>query len=297
MKVIAMIADAIDFDWIALTSAPRVLAQGRWVNSGGPVVFGHFHLYVPDFDVQRKFWADGLGGKVSGSKAIPMEAMEFQNVLVDLMKRAAPPEGAKRSSVAHLALQVPNLRAALDRLKAAGYPIVTRSVLPAGNNVHDGIGVDSAQKRSVVFVRGPDEVMVELVENRDASAISLDHIHLETPDASAMQAWYVKTFGFKAGKRGSVDTAEFPGGRLLFSATTAPLAPTKGQVVDHLGFEITNLESFCAKLPTMGITLTSPYSKFKPPALPGVEVGAAFATDPWGTYLELNEGQEQLWIN
>jgi catechol 2,3-dioxygenase-like lactoylglutathione lyase family enzyme len=288
-------AAALLFASIVHMCAASLLAQKRWLNKGEPVVYGHYHLYVPDMDAQKKFWTEALGAHATGSKAIPMEAMEYPNALVDLVKRAAPADGSKRTAVAHIALQVPNLRAAVDRVKKAGYPVVTSAMLPAGAKVTDGIGTDTAQKRTVAFVRGPDDVAVELVENKQATAVTLDHIHLEAPDVAAMQAWYVKTFGFKAGKRGSVATAEFPGGSLLFSVTTAALVPTKGQIVDHIAFEISDLEAFCGKLPPA--SLSGPFTQFKPPALPGTAVGVCFATDPWGVYIELNEGQEKLWLD
>ena len=78
--------------------------------------------------------------------------------------------------------------------------------------------------------------------------------------------------------------ADLPGINLNFSATPAPQAPTQGRMLDHIGFEIDGLESFCAALEAQGVVLDRRYRK-----LPS-GVGLAFLTDPWGTYIELTEG-------
>ena len=65
-------------------------------------------------------------------------------------------------------------------------------------------------------------------------------------------------------------------------------APTRGRMLDHIGFEVTNLEAFCKALEAKGIKFDRPYGK-----LPS-GFGLAFLTDPWGTYIELTEGLRAL---
>jgi catechol 2,3-dioxygenase-like lactoylglutathione lyase family enzyme len=65
-----------------------------------------------------------------------------------------------------------------------------------------------------------------------------------------------------------------------------PLAGTAGRAVDHVGFEVTDLEAFCRRLDAKGIELTAPYRR--DPALN--DIGTASITDPWGTVIELTEG-------
>ena len=57
------------------------------------------------------------------------------------------------------------------------------------------------------------------------------------------------------------------------------------RMVDHIGFEVDNLEDFCRKLEGMGITLDRPYRR-----IDELDIAVAFFTDPWGTYIELTEG-------
>jgi catechol 2,3-dioxygenase-like lactoylglutathione lyase family enzyme len=67
--------------------------------------------------------------------------------------------------------------------------------------------------------------------------------------------------------------------------------PTKGRVVDHVGFEVKNLEEFCKKLEAKGITLTRGYRQ-KDKAMGNI--ATALLTDPWGVSIELTEGLDKI---
>jgi extradiol dioxygenase family protein len=64
---------------------------------------------------------------------------------------------------------------------------------------------------------------------------------------------------------------------------------TKGRALDHIGFEVQNLEAFTKQLEEMGIPFDLPYT-----AIPTLDLGIAFLTDPWGTYIELTEGLDEI---
>jgi catechol 2,3-dioxygenase-like lactoylglutathione lyase family enzyme len=100
-----------------------------------------------------------------------------------------------------------------------------------------------------------------------------------------VQAWYAKTFGAVPGKRGPFDAADLPGVNLTFSKADAPTAPTKGRVIDHIGFEVSDIAAFAKKLEAAGIRLDRPVQKST--ASPATSI--AFLTDPWGTQIELTE--------
>jgi hypothetical protein len=59
-------------------------------------------------------------------------------------------------------------------------------------------------------------------------------------------------------------------------------------MLDHIGFEVTNLAAFCAKLESMGVKLDTPYRKNAD------GTAEASLTDPWGTSIELTEGLRSL---
>lgn len=250
---------------------------------GGPVVYGHHHLTVTDVEAAKKFWVGALGG-TAGTLATNHAAV-FTNVIV-LFRQGSPSGGTKGSGVNHIGFGVPNLRAALDRVKAAGFPVITRAEAPPTLSVQDDIAFVPDQKTSIAFVMAPDDVKVELVEVKtQPTPMALHHIHYFTPQVEAMKAWYVQTFGATAGMRGSFQAADLPGVNLTFSPAPGGVAATKGRSLDHVGFEVKNLEMFCKKLEAAGVTFDRPYAKNA-----AIGIGLAFFTDPFGTYIELTEG-------
>ena len=76
-----------------------------------------------------------------------------------------------------------------------------------------------------------------------------------------------------------------PGGEVDFRPAQKSEAPTKGRSLDHIGFEVKNLEAFCKKLQADGLTLEMPYRD-----VPQLGLKIAFLVDPEGTRIELTEG-------
>ena len=97
------------------------------------------------------------------------------------------------------------------------------------------------------------------------------------------------TFGGKPGMRGANVATDLPGVNLSFSKSDTALPSTKGHVLDHIGFDVKNLEAFCSKLEKDGVKVDRKYTKN---AASGT--GICFVYDPWGTYIELNERTQPL---
>ena len=88
----------------------------------------------------------------------------------------------------------------------------------------------------------------------------MHHIHLTTVNVEMLRPWYVKTFGAESGSRRNLPAAMFYGNEVDFlPATGAAPAPTKGRVIDHIGFEVKDLEAFVKKLQAAGVTVEAPY--------------------------------------
>lgn len=249
----------------------------------GPVVYGHHHLNVTNVDEQMKFWVDTLGGTTASFGS--GQLIRFPNVHILLSERA-PTGGTKGTTVNHIGFWVPSVSDALAAVRAAGYPIVTRAELPPALEVRDDMAYIANQDTYVAFVMAPDDIKVELVENRtQAEPVALHHIHFATHDVDAMKAWYVRTFNAEAGMRGSFEAADLPGVNLTFSNEADAPEGTQGRGLDHIGFEIDGLEAFCQRLEGMGVTFDRPYREIE-----GLGISIAFFTDPFGTYIELTEG-------
>jgi catechol 2,3-dioxygenase-like lactoylglutathione lyase family enzyme len=278
---------------ILLVLAPfsPVFAQ-LLVAKDSPVVYGHHHLNVTNIDAHKKFFVDTLGGTPITVGTNNTEIVKFPNVLI-FFRQQPPTGGTKGSTTNHIGFSVPNLRQSVDKLKAAGYRMVTKEEATPDREVKDDIaGPPTPGGASIAFVMAPDDTKVELVEVKTQTIpIALHHVHFFNPKNQEMRDWYVKTFGAKPGTGGGgvFVTGTLPGVSLNFSPSPTPVVGTQGRSLDHIGFEVKNLEAFCKKLEADGVKIAVPYRN-----VPALNIAIAFITDPWGTYIELTEGLDKI---
>jgi catechol 2,3-dioxygenase-like lactoylglutathione lyase family enzyme len=275
---------------LALASAAPSSAQ-LLAAQDGPIVYGHLHLNATPATIplQKKFWADTLGGTLTTIGTQNLEIVKFPNILVFWRANQAPTAGSKGSTADHVGFSVPSLPAVLEKVRANGFGVITRDEVPATEVVTDGFVTRGATR--LAFVMGPDAAKVELVENpKQTDPIRLHHMHFFTHQHEQMRAWYEKTFGARprAGG-GTFISADLPGVTLNFTPVAAPVAATTGRVYDHIGFEVKNLEEFTKQLEAQGITLTVTYRK-----IAALDTAIAFVTDPWGTSIELSDGLAKI---
>ena len=276
----------------SLTAVASPASAQLLVAKDGPIVYGHHHLNTTNMAAQKKFFVDALGGTVVKFGANQQEIVKFPNVLIFFRPMQAPTGGSIGTTVNHIGFSVPDLRPVIDKIKANGFKMITRTEVAATQEVKDDIAVLNPST-SIAFALAPDEVKVELVQVKTQTApIQLHHVHFFGPQNVEMEAWYVKTFGAKArpANPGSAFvTADLPGVALNFTPSPTPVVGTQGRSIDHIGFEIKNLEAFTKKLEADGIKLERPYTK-----VAGSNLALAFIKDPWGTYIELNEVLDQI---
>src|SRR5438552_4140810 len=116
--------------------------------------------------------------------------------------------------------------------------------------------------------------------------VTMGHWHLNSANVEANK----KIFGAKPGLRNEAPVADLPGTQLRFAKSATPTVTTKGRVLDHIGFDVKDLQGFIKTLEANGIKLDRPYTKTD-------NGGAlAFITDPWGTYIELNERPNPVYL-
>ena len=271
---------------VASTASAQLVAA-----KDGPIVYGHHHLNTTNVDAQKKFFVETLGGTLIKVGTNNAEVIRVPNVLILFRPNQAPTGGTRGTTVNHIGFSVPNLHQVIDKVKANGFQMITSTEVAAGREVKDDVaGPAQAGGASIAFALAPDGVKVELVENpQQAIPITLHHVHFFNPKNAEMQAWYVKTFGAKSRTGGAFPAADLPGVALNFSPSTDPVAGTQGRALDHIGFEVKNLEEFCKKLEADGIKLAVPYRK-----VPALGIAVAFITDPWGTYIEMTEGLDKV---
>jgi len=263
-----------------LAILPTTTAWAQLADPGSVgVAMGHVHLAVQDIEATKKFWI-AVGG-TPASKLGANEVVKFPGVLILIRKAMDPPAGTVGSVVNHIGFLVPNVAATRAKWQAAG--LMMEPPNPAN--------------AKQIYVHTPDDlVRIEILEDAmQTEPIKFHHVHFFVADSGgtntvlAMQAWYAKTFGAKPGKRGQFEAADLPGVNLTFAKSDTPTVGTKGRALDHIGFEIKDLKAFCKKAEAAGIKLDMPYTP-----RPDLGIALAFITDPWGTYIELNEGLNKL---
>jgi catechol 2,3-dioxygenase-like lactoylglutathione lyase family enzyme len=276
---------------LSLAAASPASAQ-LLVAKDGPVVYGHHHLNTTNMDAQKRFFVDTLGGKVVKIGTNMQEVIEFPNVLIFFRPMQAPTGGSIGTTVNHIGFSVPDLGPVVARIKSNGFKMITRTEVAATQEVKDDIAVLNPAT-SIAFALGPDDVKVEFVQVKTQTApIQLHHLHFFGEKNLEMQAWYAKTFGAKprpANPGSAFVSSDLPGVTLNFTPSPTPVVGTQGRSIDHIGFEVKNLEAFTKKLEADGIKLEIAYRK-----VPALNIAIAFIKDPWGTYIELTEGLDQV---
>src|ERR1700685_586908 len=273
---------------------PAVAVAQILVAGEGPVVYGHHHLNTTNMDAQKKFYADTLGGSVAkiGSGDRQQEIIKFPNVLIFFRPMQAPTGGTIGTTVNHIGFSVPDLKPVVAKIKAKGFKMITTDSVAANVKVTDDIAA-AGPTTNIAFALGPEDVKVEFVEVKSQKApIQLHHIHFFGQMNTEMQAWYAKTFGatmLPANPGAAFVQDKLPGVTLSFTPSPTPTVGTTGRAIDHIGFEIKDLEAFTKKLAAQGIKLDRPYT-----TVTRLGIAIAFIKDPWGTNIEMTEGLADL---
>ena len=292
-----------------------------WAQLAAPnemgVAMGHMHFIVRDVAAEKKIWA-GLGGtpiKIDGTDVI-----KFPGLFVFISQGIPVAAGSGGQGVCRAQTsegQWTNLPCSandegsvinqvlldhwaghdmLSKLEGQGVRVLRNNPSEADNGVvwtSEGKRIDNNQNSKLMVPAEP--VQIQFAMPRYARRTAL--------------AWYVQHFGMKP-----VNPGGQPGDRISFGAANPiprpvgvipglrqglvfgePLGaayapqPTKGHTLDHIGFEVKNLEALCKKLEEMGILFDAPYSKNRHASFASAEL-----TDPWGTSIELTEGLSQF---
>jgi catechol 2,3-dioxygenase-like lactoylglutathione lyase family enzyme len=248
----------------ALTVGPAS-AQPAPFNQVGATM-GHWHLASKDIEANKKIFL-AMGAKLYNPGGNPL--IMFPGVYINLNLGTEKGEGGTQGSVVnHVGFIVDDVQKRVAEWKAKGV-----KVLPGGNG-----RLDQA------YVETPDGLRMEILEDKTQTVpIKNEHIHLSLPAAEIpkAQAWYAKTFGGKAGTRNNAPVVDLPGVQIRFAMADAKQVPTKGRVLDHIGFDVKDHAAFVQKITAEGIKLDQPVGK----SATGSTI--TYITDPWGTRIEI----------
>ncbi len=247
--------------------AGTAAAQPAPYNNIG-VTMGHWHIASKDVEANKKIFL-AMGGKLYMPGGNPL--VMFPGVYINLVLGTEKGDGGTEGSVVnHVGFIVDNVQKRVAQWRAAGV-----NVLPGLNNRQDQ-----------AFVVTPDGVRIEILEDKtQAMAVRHEHVHLSVPESEIpkAQAWYAKTFGGQMGTRNNAPVVNLPGVQIRFARADAKQTPTRGRVLDHIGFDVKDHAAVVKKLQADGITLDEPVRK----SAAGNTI--TYITDPWGTRIEIVE--------
>lgn len=230
------------------------------------VTMGHWHIASKDVEANKKLFL-AMGGKLFMPGGNPL--IMFPGIYINLNLGTEKGDGETVGSVVnHVGFIVDNVQKRVAQWKAAGV-----AVLPGNNN-----RLDQA------FVVTPDGVRIEILEDKAQSVpIRHEHVHLSIPaaDVPKAQAWYAQTFGGKMGTRNNAPVVDLPGVQIRFATAETKQAPTRGRVLDHIGFDVRDHAAVVKRLEAQGIKLDQPVGK----GATGNTI--TYITDPWGTRVEI----------
>ncbi len=180
------------------------------------------------------------------------EAIDCGNAVIEFTQ--APIMGASQGTgIDHIGFSFPDLTEKMATLEKVG-------VRGSGVRLQRYDDGSTLREEPGLFLVGrifdPWGTRIELVE--DEETLGFHHVHLSASDPARTLDWYRETFGgVPESLRGVVDGLRF--GEVWLFATRHPEgqpAPSAGRAIDHLAFEIADLDTAAASLRDRGVHFT-----------------------------------------
>lgn len=244
-------------------------AQLAAFNDAG-LTYGHVHVNVPDVAAQIELLTEHFGGEVAAPG--PLQTIKYPGMLIVFNERE-PTEGSQATVMDHFGFKVRDIDSILEGWRAAGLEVQSEFT--------------GAEGFPNAYLVTPDGIRIELQEDPEQEEdVVAYHIHFLTPDYEELMAWYVDIFGVEPFQRGSIaTTANAPGMNLSFGNSDTPRNATQGAAIDHIGFEVEDLDAFAEGLRAKGIEFD-----LEPREIGSIFLKIAYLTDPSGVRIELTEG-------
>jgi catechol 2,3-dioxygenase-like lactoylglutathione lyase family enzyme len=254
---------------LGLSIAAPAAAQLATPNAAG-IAFAHVHLNVADVEVHKRLWSEHFDGTVVVKG--PLSTVKLDGMLVVLTQRA-PTGTSQGSTMDHFGFKVRDYDATVARWREEGLEVQS-----------EFRGVEGFRN---AYLLAPDGVRFEIQEDTTLAVRAVaNHVHFFTPRFRELRDWYVDLFAAVPRARGSIETtADVPGINLTFMNSQAERAPTLGRAIDHIGFEVDDIDAFCRMLEGRAVTLDLACRE-----IPSIELKIAFFTDPSGVRIEITEG-------
>ena len=257
----------------ALVLATPVAAQLAPESNDLGIRFAHVHLNVTDVAANEELWSNVFDGQIVVKGTL--HTVRFPNMLVVFNQRE--PSGPSQGTVMdHFGFKVRDIQKILDEWRARGLEVQSE--------------FNGAEGFRNAYLLAPDGVRLELQEDPELPVKAAGyHVHFWTNQLEELMAFYEENFGAWTWPRGTIQTSSnVPGMNLSFQGCRDECGPTRGRAIDHIGFEVDDLQSFVTALQAKGVDFQMGYRE-----VPSIELAIAFFTDPSGVYVELTQGFDE----
>ncbi|GAB1267457.1 hypothetical protein NBRC116493_07100 [Aurantivibrio infirmus] len=245
-------------------------AASIFLSAAASADYGHIHLAAPEPNVAAQWYAKHFGGSVAGfagetGQDIPVDRVMYGSIPVIFQKRENSP-GSVGSGVDHIGFSMANVEDKFASLIADGAKSLGE--------------LRSFGSMTIGFVEDPWGTKIELID--DAELRGLHHIHLSSPQPTDTLNWYAVRFGGELGKfKGALDGINYDNKLwLLVSQAKTDVAGTQGRSLDHLGYNVANLDEAAISLKQNNVKFT-----LEPRDYRGIRI--AFVEGPDGVRIEL----------
>ena len=236
------------------------------------MTMGHVLLNVSEVAPHRDFWTSQFDAKPV--KVGTLEGITIPGVVVlfRVQPRTGPSEG---TTINHMGLKLKKLSDFTARFDKAGLKYDPPRI--------------GREKTPQTYVNGPDTFRMELVEDSTLPApVVSHHLHYWLEHPADVKKWYVQKLLLKPTMRGPYDSGDVPGMNLTLAplgSQKVPGVPTRGRLMDSIGFDVRDLKAYVEKIKANGATFDVPYGRD-----PELGLMSATVTDPWGVTIRLTEG-------
>ena len=258
--------------FVCILSAAPTLAQFAEPNEMG-VRFAHMHLNVTDLDLHKELWVDLFDG-------VLVEREGYTAVLVPeafiFLTEKVPTGPSSGTATDHFGFSVRDLDATVEKW--------------SGMDLGDANETEAHGMPSTIITM-PDGAALALHEDTALmTSAAMNHIYLLSQDPMHLAGWYADLFGAEIDTADETSiSAHVPGVVLHFGESDDDLLPTDDTAIDHIGFEVQEMEPFAEVLRNKGIEFV-----FGPTYIESLELWVAFFVDPSGTFVEITEGLESF---
>ena len=252
LSIVAFVAALSPFaDAAAQAPAPAVRSTD----------FHNVHLRVADPTAAAEWYIKTLGA----TKAPAPFSVAFGRTLIALVREQTP-QPSEGSTIDHIGISYPDLRAKMKEFEAAGAKIL-RPVAEAKGMF------------AYAYIEDPWGVKIEVMQ--DSELIGFHHVHLSVTDPAAALAWFRDHLGGEPAKlRGILDGVRYGPIWLFASRAAAAPAPSANRAIMSLAVEVADVDKAAAALQGRGLKAASGPAQAGP-------VRYAFFDDPNGVRIEL----------